>query len=78
MDDHGLFFKVREVDLNIYNLQFSLVNRITQQIFVALGPNLYHRCISGVDWLRSNMDYLDLFFEVMRVNFNMQIFTFHL
>ena len=43
------------------NLQFSLVNTITQQILIALGPNLYHGCISRVSWLSSNMDDLDLF-----------------
>ena len=32
------------------NLQFSLVNTITQQILVTLGTNLYHGCISGVSW----------------------------
>ena len=47
------------------NLKFSIVNTITQQILVALGPNLYHGCISGVSWLSSKMDELDLFFEVM-------------
>ena len=43
------------------NLQFSLVNTITQQILIALGPNLYHGCISRVSWLSSKMDDLDLF-----------------
>ena len=49
------------------NSQFLLVNMITQQILVALGPNLlvYDGCISGVSWLSSKMDDLDLFFEVM-------------
>ena len=50
------------------NLQFSLVNTITQQILVTLGPSLYYGCISGVFWLSSKMDDLDLFFEVMVVN----------
>ena len=47
------------------NLQFLLLNTITQQILVELGPNLYHGCFSGVSWLSSKMDDLDLFFEVM-------------
>ena len=46
-------------------MQFSLVNPITQQILVTLGPNLYHGCISGLSWLSSKVDDLDLFFEVM-------------
>ena len=45
------------------NQQFSLVNTITQHILVALGPNLYHGCISGVSWLSSKMDDLDLFWK---------------
>ena len=55
------------------NLQFSLVNTIASQILVALDPNLYHGCISGVSWLSSKMDELDLFFEVIGVDFNMKI-----
>ena len=43
------------------NFQFSLVNTITQQILIALGPNLYHGCIWRVSWLSSKMDDLDLF-----------------
>ena len=43
------------------NLQFLLVNTITQQILIALGPNLYHGCISRVSWISSKMDDLDLF-----------------
>ena len=50
----------------------------SQQILVALGPSLYHGCISGVSWLSSRMDDLDLFFEVMGVDFNMKISNFHL
>ena len=51
------------------NLQFSLVNTITQQILVALGPNLNHGCILRMTWLSSKMDDLDLFFEVLGVRF---------
>ena len=49
------------------------VDIITQQILVALGPNLYHGCISGVIWLSAKMDGLDLFVEVLGVDFNMEI-----
>ena len=45
------------------NFQFSLVNTITQQILIVLGPNLYHGCISRVSWLSSKMDDLDLFWR---------------
>ena len=55
------------------NLQFSLVNTITQQILVALGPNLNHGCILRVSRLSSKMDDLDLFFLVLGFDFNMQI-----
>ena len=41
MDDLDVFFEVMGVD-------FLLVSTITQQILIALGPNLYHGCISGV------------------------------
>ena len=41
------------------NLQFSLVDMITQQILVALGPNLCHGCIIGVSWLCLKLDDLD-------------------
>ena len=47
------------------NLHISLVNTITQQILVALGPILYHGCISGVIWSSVKMDDLDLFCDVM-------------
>ena len=60
------------------NLHFLLVNTITQQILVSLGQNLYHGFISGVSWLSSKMDDLDLFFQVMGVDLNMQICTFRL
>ena len=60
------------------NLQFSLVNTITQQILVALGSNLYHGCVSGGSWLSLKMDDRDLFFQVMWVDFNINIFNFHL
>ena len=43
------------------NLHFLLVSTITQQILVALGPNLYHGCISGVSWVSSKMDDRDFF-----------------
>ena len=43
------------------NFHFFLVSTITQQILVALGPNLYHGCISGVSWLSSKMDDHDFF-----------------
>ena len=56
--------------------KFVLVNTVTQQILVALGPNLCHGCILGVSWLSSKMDDIDLFFEVMGVDFNMKIAIF--
>ena len=34
---------------------------MTQQILVALAPNLYRECISRVSWLSLKMDDLDLF-----------------
>ena len=43
------------------SVNISLVNTITQQILGALIRNLYHGCISGVSWLSSKMDNLDLF-----------------
>ena len=54
-------FKVVGVLFKNENLHFLLVSTITQHIFVALGPNLYHGCISGVSWLSSKMDDLDFF-----------------
>ena len=60
MDDLDLFFAVMG-SISTWNQQFSLVNTITKQILVALGPNLYHGCISGVSWSSSKMDDLDLF-----------------
>ena len=60
MDDLDLFLRSRG-QFKHENLQFSLVNTITQQILIALGPNLYHGCISRVSWLSSKMDDLDLF-----------------
>ena len=59
-------------------MQFSLVNTITQQILGALIRNLYHGCISGVSWLSSKMDDLDLFLRSRGVNLNMTIFNFRL
>ena len=58
------------------NLQFLHVNTITPQILVVLGPNLYHGYILGVSWLNSKLDDLDLFFEVMGIDFNMKICNF--
>ena len=43
------------------SVNILLVNTITLQILIALGPNLYHGCISRVSWLSSKMDDLDLF-----------------
>ena len=60
MDDHDLFWRSRG-QFKHENFQFPLVNTITQQIIIALGPNLYHGCISRVSWLSSKMDDLDLF-----------------
>ena len=60
MDDLDLFLRSRG-QFKHENFQFPLVNTITQQILIALGPNLYHGCISRVSWLSSKMDDLDLF-----------------
>ena len=60
MDDLD-FFQGRGSPFNNDNLHFLLVNTITQQILVALGPKLYHGCISGVSWSSSTMDDLDFF-----------------
>ena len=60
MDDLDLFLRSRG-QFKHENFQFPLVNTITQQIIIALGPNLYHGCISRVSWLSSKMDDLDLF-----------------
>ena len=60
MDDLDLFWRSRG-QFKHENFQFPLVNTITQQIIIALGPNLYHGCISRVSWLSSKMDDLDLF-----------------
>ena len=70
------FFKFVGVDFKNENVHFLLVNTITQQILVALGPNLYHGCISGVSWLCLKMGDLDLFFKVMEVNLSMKISIF--
>ena len=58
----------------------SVRQQFACKILIALGPNLYHGCIAGVtvSWLSSKMDDLDLFFEVMGVDFNMKISNFHL
>ena len=55
------FFQGRGSRFKNEKLHFMLVNTITQQILVTLGPNLYHGCISGVSWLSSKMDDLDFF-----------------
>ena len=55
------FFQGRGSLFKNEKLHFLLVNTITQQILIALGPNLYHGCISGVSWLISKMDDLDFF-----------------
>ena len=62
LDDLDLFLR-SQGQFKHENLQFSLVNTITQQILIALGSNLYHGCISRVSWLSSKMDDLDLFFH---------------
>ena len=62
MDDLDLFWRSRG-QFKHENFQFPLVNTITQQIIIALGPNLYYGCISRVSWLSSKMDDLDLFWR---------------
>ena len=62
MDDLDLFWR-SQGQFKHENFQFPLVNTITQQIIIALGPNLYHGCISRVSWLSSKMDDLDLFWR---------------
>ena len=59
------YYDVTGVNLNMKICNFSLVNTITQQILIALGPNLSHVCISGVSWLSLKMDELDLYVEVI-------------
>ena len=58
------------------NLQFSLVNTITHQIIIALGPNLSHGCISGVSWLSLKMDELDLYVEVIGLISKLNLFHY--
>ena len=58
------------------NLQFSLVNTRTQQILIALGPNLSHGCISGVSWLSLKMDELDLYVEVIGLISKLNLFHY--
>ena len=41
-----------------------LVNTITQQILIALGPNLYHVYISALSWISYKMDYLNLYIHL--------------
>ena len=60
------------------SVNILLVNTITLQILIALGPNLYHGCISRVSWLSSKMDDLDLFLRSRGVNLNMKIGNFRL
>ena len=55
---------------------FSLVNTITQQILIALGPNLSHGCISGVSWLSLKMDELDLYVEVFGLISKLNLFHY--
>ena len=55
---------------------FSLVNTITQQILIALGPNLSHGCISGVSWLSLKMDELDLYVEVIGLISKLNLFHY--
>ena len=55
---------------------FSLVNTITQQILIALGPNLSHGCISGVSWLSLKMDELDLYVEVIGLISKLNLFNY--
>ena len=55
---------------------FSLVNTITQQIVIALGPNLSHGCISGVSWLSLKMDELDLYVEVIGLISKLNLFHY--
>ena len=74
MDDLDLFWRSRG-QFKHENFQFPLVNTITQQIIIALGPNSYHGCISRVSWLSSKMDDLDLFLRSRGVNLNMKIIS---
>ena len=69
----------REIFINFVLQMVHFENTITQQILVALGPNVYHGCISVVSWLScSKMSDLELFVEVMGVDLNMKISNFHL
>ena len=47
------------------SVNILLVHTITQKILVALGPNVYHGCISGVSRISWKMIDLDIFFEVI-------------
>ena len=67
-------FEVTGVNLNMKICNFSLVNTITQQILIALGPNLSHGCISGVSWLSLKMDELDLYVEVIGLISKLNLF----
>ena len=69
-------FEVTGVNLNMKICNFSLVNTITQQILIALGPNLSHGCISGVSWLSLKMDELDLYVEVIGLISKLNLFHY--
>ena len=75
MDDLDLFWRSRG-QFKHENFQFPLVNTITQQILIALGPNLYHGCISRVSWLSSKMDDLDLYVEVIWLISKLNLFHY--
>ena len=68
--------EVTGVNLNMKICNFSLVNTITQQILIALGPSLSHGCISGVSWLSLKMDELDLYVEVIRLISKFNVFNY--
>ena len=69
-------FEVTGVNLNMKICNFLLVNTITQQILIALGPNLSHGCISGVSWLSLKMDELDLYVEVIGLISKLNLFHY--
>ena len=75
MDDLDLFWRSRG-QFKHENFQFPLVNTITQQILIALGPNLSHGCISGVSWLSLKMDELDLYVEVIGLISKLNLFHY--
>ena len=69
-------FEVTGVNLSMIICNFSLVNTITHQILIALGPNLSHGCISGVSWLSLKMDELDLYIEVIGLISKLNLFHY--